>query len=82
MEKIQASVTDRNSTYMARGAGMSASCTAGERQAIKALAVKVFGEGVPIKVQLIESISMGKNKFEITRADTCPNNTEEDHASV
>lgn len=67
MDSFETTVTSAYSTYTARAAGKSASCTAGERQAIEALATKIFGKRGPIKVELIEAISMGKNKYKITK---------------
>lgn len=67
MDEFEVKVTSAYSTYTARGAGKSASATAGETQAIKALSAKVFGKDTPIEITLIERMSMGKNKYQVKK---------------
>lgn len=67
MDTFEVNVTSTYGTYMARGAGKTASCTAGQVQAVQALSVKVFGKDVPVKIKLIETISMGKTKWEVAK---------------
>lgn len=67
MDNFQAKVTASYGTYTARGAGKSASCTAGEAQAVKALAKKVFGDSDSVDIKLTESVSVSKSVYQITK---------------
>lgn len=66
MSTFTAKVRNTYGTYMARFNGISASCTAGEIQAVEALAKKVFGNDSSGNIQFIETDAAGRNCYSVS----------------
>lgn len=65
MSEIIVIVRDKNNTYTARVGRFSASCTGGAEQAVRRLAVKIFGELQQVDVVFLERIGRGEEEWSI-----------------
>lgn len=66
---IIVSVRSQYSTYVAKSGKTTASCTAGERQAVERLAGKLFGDLQRVEITFLERIGHGESEWSI-RPDT------------